>query len=51
MNVTSMRLNTLEKLYNTLKYEWPEVIVDNEIADKVIRPIKKMLEISAKLGL
>lgn len=46
-----MRLNTLEKLYNTLKYEWPEVIVDNEIADKAIRPIKKMLEISAKLGL
>lgn len=46
-----MRLNTLEKLYNTLKYECPEVIVDNEIADKAIRPIKKMLEISAKLGL
>ena len=46
-----MRLNTLEKLYNTLKYECPEVIVDNEIADKAIRSIKKMLEISAKLGL
>ncbi|CCY90656.1 quinolinate synthase A [Bacteroides sp. CAG:1076] len=46
-----MRLNTLEKLYNTLKYEWPEVKVDNEIAEKAVRPIKKMLEISAKLGL
>lgn len=46
-----MRLNTLEKLYNTLKYEWPEVTVSPEISAKAIRPIKKMLEISAKLGL
>ena len=46
-----MRLNTLEKLYNTLKYEFPEVVVDQDIADKAIRPIKKMLEISDKLGL
>ena len=46
-----MRLNTLEKLYNTLKYEFPEVVVDQDIADKAIRPIKKMLEISEKLGL
>ena len=46
-----MRLNTLEKLYNTLKYEWPEVKVDNENAEKAGRPINKMLEISAKLGL
>lgn len=46
-----MRLNTLEKLYNTLKYEWPEVVVDAEIAQEAIKPIKKMLEISAKLGL
>lgn len=46
-----MRLNTLEKLYNTLKYEWPEVQVNPEVAQKAIRPIHKMLEISAKLGL
>lgn len=46
-----MRLNTLEKLYNTLKFEWPEVTVAPEIAEKAIRPIRKMLEISAKLGL
>ena len=46
-----MRLNTLEKLYNTLKYEWPEVTVQPEIAEKAIRPIRRMLEISAKLGL
>lgn len=46
-----MRLITLEKLYNTLKYEWPEIIVDPAVAEKAIRPIHKMLEISEKLGL
>ena len=46
-----MRLNTLEKLYNTLKYEWPEVKVEESIARKAILPIQRMLEISAKLGL
>lgn len=46
-----MRLNTLEKLYNTLKYEWPEVTVDEAVAEKAVKPIKKMLEISEKLGL
>ena len=46
-----MRLNTLEKLYNTLKYEWPEVQVDAAVAEKAIRPIRRMLEISAQLGL
>lgn len=46
-----MRLNTLKKLYNTLKYEWPEVVVDKEIAQKAVRPIRRMLEISEKLGL
>ena len=46
-----MRLNTLEKLYNALKYEWPEVQVDPAVAAKAIRPIQRMLEISAQLGL
>ncbi len=46
-----MRLNTLEKLYNTLKYEWPEVQVDENIAKDAIKPIRRMLEISEKLGL
>ena len=46
-----MRLNTLEKLYNTLKYEWPAVEVDAAIAEKAVRPIHRMLEISEKLGL
>lgn len=46
-----MRLITLQKLYNCLKYEWPEIEVDSEVAEKAIRPIQKMLEISEKLGL
>ena len=46
-----MRLNTLEKLYNTLKYEWPEVTVSDEIAREAVKPIKRMLDISAELGL
>ena len=46
-----MRLNTLEKLYNCLKNESPEITVDPEITEKAVKPIQRMLEISAKLGL
>lgn len=45
-----MKLITLDKLYNSLKYELPEIKVDAEIAKKAILPIKRMLEISEKLG-
>lgn len=44
-----MKLNTLSKLYNTLKYEWPTVEVDPTISELAIRPINKMLEISKAL--
>ncbi len=46
-----MRLNTMEKLYNCLKYEYPTIEVDAEVARKAVKPIHRMLEISAKLGL
>ena len=46
-----MRLNTLEKLYNCLKYEYPVVEVDAQTASKAVRSIYRMLEISEKLGL
>lgn len=46
-----MRLNTMEKLYNALKFGWPEVNVDAAIQEKALKPIEKMLEISANLGL
>lgn len=41
-----MRLNTLEKVYNCLLNETPEVIVDKELAEKAVKPIVKMLELS-----
>ena len=46
-----MKLNTLEKLYNTLKYGQPEIEVDPETADAARRPIERMLEISERLGI
>ncbi|MBR3443056.1 MAG: quinolinate synthase NadA [Bacteroidaceae bacterium] len=41
-----MRLNTLRKLYNTLKHEWPEILVDETIAKEAVKPIQRMLELS-----
>lgn len=46
-----MRLNTLEKLYNCLKYEAPEMTLDENLIEAAKKPIIKMLEISEKLGL
>lgn len=46
-----MKLNTLEKLYNTLRYEQPEITVDPAVAEAARRPIERMLEISEKLGI
>jgi quinolinate synthase len=41
-----MKMNTLEKIYNCLKYEWPEVNVDADIAKEAIKPIDLMLKLS-----
>jgi quinolinate synthase len=41
-----MRLNTLEKLYNCLKDETPEILIDEEIRVKAVKPILRMLEMS-----
>lgn len=46
-----MKLNTLEKLYNCLKYESPEITLDESVIARAQRPIERMLEISAQLGL
>lgn len=46
-----MKLNTLEKLYNCLKYEQPEIILSPELIEKAKKPIIKMLELSARFGL
>jgi quinolinate synthase len=46
-----MKLNTLEKIYNTLKYEQPELLMSDDMIEKAKKPINKMLELSAKFGL
>lgn len=46
-----MKLNTLEKIYNTLKYEQPELLMDAEMIEKAKKPITRMLELSAQFGL
>jgi len=46
-----MKLNTLEKLYQCLKNESPEIILDSKLSEKALVPIKRMLEISENLGI
>jgi len=46
-----MKLNTLEKLYLCLKHEKPEVLIAESLKENALRPLKRMLEISAQLGL
>lgn len=46
-----MRLVTLEKIYNALKFEWPAIEVPAEIAEQAVKPIRAMLDISKQLGL
>lgn len=46
-----MKLNTLEKLYLCMKHELPEITMDEALLNAARKPIEKMLEISARLGL
>jgi len=46
-----MKLNTLEKLYNAMRFELPEIELSEDIIFRARRPIERMLEISEKLGL
>lgn len=46
-----MRMNTMKKLYNVLRFGIPEIFVDESVQKKAIRPIRRMLDISAQLGL
>ena len=41
-----MKMNSLLKIYNCLKYEWPSVEVDPKIAEDAVKPIEKMLKLS-----
>ncbi len=46
-----MKRNTLEKLYLCMKNEYPEITVPMDIILRAVKPIERMLEISASLGL
>ena len=46
-----MKLNTLEKLYLCLRDEKPEITMSTELIEASEKPIRRMLEISAQLGL
>ena len=44
-----MKRNTLEKLYLCMKYELPEITMDEEIRLKALKPIEAMLELSKSI--
>ena len=46
-----MKLNTLEKLYLCLKYELPEILINETLRLAAKKPIDRMLKISAEYGL
>lgn len=41
-----MKRNTLEKLYLCMKYELPEILIEEELRLKALKPIEAMLELS-----
>lgn len=46
-----MKLNTLEKLYLCMEYGEPEITMDEALRLEALKPIQRMLDISAKAGL
>ncbi len=46
-----MKLISIEKIYNCLRYEKPEILIEQNILAKAQKPINRMMEISEKLGL
>jgi quinolinate synthase len=50
-NCPYMKLNTLEKLYTCMKYELPEILMDDNLLIAAKKPITRMLEISKHYGL
>ena len=41
-----MKMNSLLKIYNCLRYEWPSVTIDPAIAADAVKPIERMLAVS-----
>ncbi|MEM1121696.1 MAG: quinolinate synthase NadA [Bacteroidota bacterium] len=46
-----MKLNTLEKLYISMKYETPEITLPEWVIEEGVKSINRMLDISKKAGL
>ena len=46
-----MKLITVKKIYECLENERPEIILSRDIIKKAGKPIRRMMEISSKLGL
>jgi quinolinate synthase len=46
-----MKLNTLEKLYLCMKYEQPEIVMDEVLRVAAKKPIDRMMQMSRQLGL
>lgn len=46
-----MKLNTMEKLYNCMLNESPEIILPENVIEKAKKPIIRMLDMSRELGL
>ena len=46
-----MKRNTLEKLYLCMEYEQPEILMEESLRLAAKKPIDRMLELSAQLGL
>lgn len=44
-----MKRNTMEKLYLCMKYELPEITIDEELRLKALKPIEAMLELSKNI--
>ena len=45
-----MRLNTLEKLYLCLRDREPELLMDEAIRVRALKPVERMLELSAQIA-
>lgn len=44
-----MKLNTMQKLYLCMKYEMPEITMDEELRIQALKPIERMLEMSKSI--
>ena len=46
-----MKMNTLQKVYDCLDKETPEITIDPHLQALALKPIRRMLDITAKLSI